>query len=573
MKQYTLGSLFDGIGAFPLGASFFDVKTLWASEILTGAVSVTRRHFPDMAHVGDITKLNGATLPPVDIVTFGSPCQDLSQANSKRTGLTGERSGLFMEAIRIIDEMRKSTNGNFPKYAIWENVPGAFSSGTPRGSDFRAVLEAFAKTDISMPDSGRWATAGLVRSGRANIAWTVYNAADFGLAQRRKRCFVVADFGKGRPEEILLVPKSLCWCPPQGGQAGESVTAAAENSTGSTEQRVFGICSMNSNSMKSDNPHSGIYEADTARTLDTNGGNACCNQGGMIVASFNGGAAPKSNIAYSEKFVPTLRAGPGSTMTPYICEPVILSDQGGERLNVEKCGLSPTLRCKTHGHLPVVCTKCRRLPSVTMRIRAGCEGGGKGALCQFEKSGTLATGNDQTLFCPVHPKIAGTLCGSGAGLSRPAGMASETDLTVAYCLQGNMIGRDDKNGPAGSGVNAEVCYTLNGTDRPAVAFDCRNLKDVGELSGTLQSKTTPGYSLNYQNPVHNGYVVRRLTPTECERLMGFPDGYTKYGCDGKEISDSKRYSMLGNSIAVPCVAYIMQGIMEQLFGYEVKNGS
>ena len=195
----------------------------------------------------------------------------------------------------------------------------------------------------------------------------------------------------------------------------------------------------------------------------------------------------------------------------------------------------------------------------------------------------------------VHPEITGTLCASAAGLSRPGGMGSETDLTVAYCLQGNMIGREDKNGPSGSGVNKEVCFTLNAADRPAVVFnrqrsdllkeqdiastqsarqhkdatdlisavDCRNFKELDEVSGTLQAKTTSGYSLNFQNPVREGYVVRRLTPVECERLMGFPDGWTEYGHDRKPISDSKRYSMLGNSIATPCAAYIIQGILEQ----------
>jgi DNA (cytosine-5)-methyltransferase 1 len=283
------------------------------------------------------------------------------------------------------------------------------------------------------------------------------------------------------------------------------------------------------------------------------------------------------------------------------------------------------------------------LPSVTMRIRAGCEGGGKGALLQTEKSGTLATGNDQYLFCNknrqrpaygfdltqitsktnrstlqevqpslcaagnphvVHPKIVGTLCASAAGLSRPAGMASEPDLSVAhatfsrqrsdmfresdiastqtarqckeatdlcvYCLQGNMIGRSDENGPRGSGVQTRLSYTLTATDTPAVAaVDCRNLRELDEISGTLQAKKTAGYSLNYQNPIRTGYIVRRLTPTECEKLMGFDVGWTAYGHDGKEISDSRRYSMLGNSIATPCAAYIIQGILEQY----AKEGS
>ena len=199
----------------------------------------------------------------------------------------------------------------------------------------------------------------------------------------------------------------------------------------------------------------------------------------------------------------------------------------------------------------------------------------------------------------VHPEVSGTLCASGAGLSRPAGMASETDLCVAYCLQGNMVGRQEQNGPRGNGVNAEVAYTLTGTDVHGVAkaysmqrsdeyrenelastqaarqyksptdlvcsaVDCRNYKEIGDLSGTLQAKDKPGYSLNYQNPVRTGYIVRRLTPTECERLQGYPDGWTAFDEHGKPISDTKRYQMLGNSVAVPCVAYILQSMARQL---------
>lgn len=125
MDQLTLGSLFDGIGGFPYAASFYGIRTLWASEIIPECVSVTRKHFPDMEHVGDITKLHGGKLPPVDIITFGSPCQDLSVASGRRLGLAGERSGLFLEAIRIIREMQEATNGEYPKFAIWENVPYA----------------------------------------------------------------------------------------------------------------------------------------------------------------------------------------------------------------------------------------------------------------------------------------------------------------------------------------------------------------------------------------------------------------------------------------------------------------
>lgn len=161
-NQMTLGSLFDGIAGFPLAAVRHGIKPIWGSEIETDCVDITAKNFPDMKQLGDITKLNGAEIPPVDIISFGSPCQNLSVAGNGK-GLAGDASRLFYEAVRIIYEMRGATNGKYPKYIIWENVAGAFSSN--KGQDFRRVLEEITKTSVPMPNSGRWAAAGLVRSG------------------------------------------------------------------------------------------------------------------------------------------------------------------------------------------------------------------------------------------------------------------------------------------------------------------------------------------------------------------------------------------------------------------------
>ena len=173
MSGLTLGSLFDGIGVFPLAASRCGIRPLWASEIEAAPISITRRHFPDMAHLGDITKLDGGAIPPVHVLTFGSPCQNLSQIG-RREGLDGAKSGLFFHAIRIIQEMRKATNDLYPVISVWENVMGAFSSNDRM--DFRAVLSAFTDTEISMPASGRWANAGMVRGGCPDLAWRLMDA-------------------------------------------------------------------------------------------------------------------------------------------------------------------------------------------------------------------------------------------------------------------------------------------------------------------------------------------------------------------------------------------------------------
>ena len=377
-----------------------------------------------MAHAGDVTQLHGGKLPPVDIVTFGSPCQGLSMAGQRR-GLADERSGLFMEAIRIIDEMREATHGEYPRFALFENVPGALSSAG--GRDFAAVLQSFTKAEIPMPYSGRWANAGMVRGGGVDLAWCVYDAQYFGTAQRRRRLFLVCDFAGKCAGEILFVPKSLRGYFEAGGTPRQGLAAFAES------------------------------RPDTA--------------GGKIV---------------------------------------VLNDQGGASLTVERSGLSPTLRSQTHGNLPVVAAGFD-LQQITSKTNRSTLRPVQPTLCGTGQPHvlTMATGQANaevladiapTLNCNheqpllVHPQIAGTLCASGAGLSRPAGMGSETDFCITR-------------------------YT--------------------------------------------DLIVRRLTPLECERLQGFPDFWTEQG-GGRSISDTSRYQMLGNSIAVPCVAYIMQGIYHAL---------
>ena len=215
----TLGSLFDGIGVFPLAAARQGIVPLWASEIEKAPVSITRRHFPDMAHLGDITKLDGGRVPPVHIVTFGSPCQNLSQIGN-RAGLCGAKSSLFYEAIRIINEMRDATGGKFPIIAVWENVMGAFSSSDRM--DFRAVLSAFTGSQIPMPAAGRWANAGMVRGGVPDLSWRLLDAQYWARPRlaRRQRVFVVADFGGRRSAGILFKPRPVLPLPAAGGAGG-----------------------------------------------------------------------------------------------------------------------------------------------------------------------------------------------------------------------------------------------------------------------------------------------------------------------------------------------------------------
>ena len=702
--QLTLGSLFDGIGGFPYAASFYGIRPLWASEIVPECVSVTKKHFPDMEHFGDITKLHGGKLPPVDIITFGSPCQDLSVASGKRLGLAGERSGLFLEAIRIIREMQEATNGEYPKFALWENVPGALSSSSRR--DFKAVLEAFAETEVPMPGSGRWANAGMVRGRGADLAWCVYDAQYFGTAQRRRRIFLVADFRGTRAGEILFVPKSLSGYFAAGGTPRQGPAAYAQSGAGTA----------------------GAGDVIPAVSMRIRCG---CEGGG------------KGPLLQVEKSG-TLATGNDQYLFAPKDAVEILNDQGGDSLNVEKGGVSPTLRSQTHGNLPItayaiqgsmigradgngpqgdginenvsftlntidrhaVCMETGQeeqppiaaagfdLQQITSRTNRStlkpvqptlCGAGsphvvtaeglppdamigingnlagtllasyykGTGMRCGRERDVVLCASSGQshaeilrelspTLNCaseqpyvvqpdgaeqeqPIvtHPQIAGTLCASGAGLSRPAGQGNELDFCVvsagfkhkagsqsgsigfqeetaptllagqqsavmkAYVIgayhSGGMLSDNPKSGfyeadtsrtldlnggnPCCNQGGVAVVEGADETEGQTAAVDCRNLRETDEVSGTLLAKAASGgYSLNYQNPVRTGLCVRRLTPTEAERLQGYPDGWTESGADGRAISDTKRYQMLGNSIAVPCVAYIMQGIRDAVGG-------
>lgn len=211
MTALTLGSLFDGSGGFPLAALHTGIRPVWAAEVEPFPILVTTTRLPKVTHLGDVTQIDGDLIDPVDIVSFGSPCQDLSVAG-RQTGLSGERSGLFFQAIRIIKEMREATNDRYPRFAIWENVPGAFTSN--RGADFAAVLTSLVRVvaptvpDVPVPES-RWADAGCVVADGCSVAWRVLDAQHFGLAQRRRRIYLVADFAGRSAPEILFEPESL----------------------------------------------------------------------------------------------------------------------------------------------------------------------------------------------------------------------------------------------------------------------------------------------------------------------------------------------------------------------------
>lgn len=248
----TLGSLFDGIAGFPLAAGRHGIKTVWTSEIEPNCIDIAGRHFPDAVNLGDITGIKGGEIPVVDIISFGSPCQDLSVAG-KQTGLDGSRSGLFMEAVRIIREMREKTDGEYPKYIIWENVAGAFSSN--KGEDFRRVLEEITEASIPMPTSGKWASAGLVGieepgGDLRTVAWRQLDAQFWGVPQRRKRIYLVTDFRNGRAGQILFECESVLGYAAKGrgyetGYAGQTADCASGGNSRGLAQGADGQLKLN----------------------------------------------------------------------------------------------------------------------------------------------------------------------------------------------------------------------------------------------------------------------------------------------------------------------------------------
>lgn len=241
----TLGSLFDGAGTMPFAAMLCGIKPVWSSEIEKFPCEVTKKRFPDVKQLGDVTKINGAEIEPVDIITFGSPCQDLSVAGT-RAGLSGQRSGLFMEAVRIIKEMRENairTNQLVrPRYAVWENVPGAYSSN--KGEDFRVVLEELCKVvdsevSIPRPTKGKWERAGAIvgdaaSGGGYSVAWRTLDAQYWGVPQRRRRIWLVADFGGECAPEILFKREGLHRNFAESRAAWESAAQSAEGGVGET---------------------------------------------------------------------------------------------------------------------------------------------------------------------------------------------------------------------------------------------------------------------------------------------------------------------------------------------------
>ena len=532
--MFTIGSLFDGSGGFPLAATLAGGTPVWAAEIEPYPIAVTRSRFPNMEHLGSVTEVKGDKVTPVALISIGSPCQDFSIAG-KRAGLkhteNGDeettRSGLFMEAVRIIKEMREATNGKYPQFAVWENVPGAFSSN--KGEDFRTVLEELIKivepgaVMPPVPKNG-WAYADSYCGDGWSLAYRVLDAQFWGVPQRRRRVFLTLDLTGNRARAI---------CFEREGLRGHFETFR----TAREEVARDAVCG--------------------AETTD------CEGDGIIAVATQQGGAEITTN-----GICPTVTAAAGMSGNnqPWVAYPndYVLDDQGGSQINVRTDGQCPTLRAEMHGNIPCVIEAAgfdmhnqQSTGDVSRTLKTPV--GGDDLPVVYIKEQYLFENHSQDSryrgpldVCPMLPAQLGT-----GGNNQP----------FVVSIQGNTIDRNAKQN--GSGVCENVAHTLVAKGPGAVGVQ---------------------------------YIVRRLTPTECARLQGFPDEWghpdpkedftdeeyrfwsdvrnTHAAINGKAVkdyakpamvkwynklhTDSSEYKMWGNGIALPCAVYIMQGIAEAL---------
>ncbi len=477
MDRLKLGSLFDGSGGFPLGGLLAGITPVWASEIEPFPIRVTTKRLPQMKHLGDVCAINGAEIEPVDIITFGSPCTDMS-ISGKRAGLNGRQSRLFYEAIRIIREMRCATNGRFPRWACWENVVGAFSSN--QGRDFKEVLDAVIGiiepgASVPMPEKNRWPYADIYMGDGWSVAYRTLDSQYWGIPQRRRRCYLVADLRGRCAGKVLFESEGL------SGYSAESFRAW-QSSSGATA--------------------------------------GCAGVAGCIC----------------------------------------LNDQGGDRMDVSQ-DVAATLRAQEHGHPP----------------------------CIMEAAG----------FCTEH-----------SASSRGIGYAKEVAPTLragvvpaAMALYENHPQDGRCTGPLVSAPTISRTYGTGGNNQPLVAGAQKTYAiTMCGFTGVSEEQAPTLMARDFKSPtaVNQGlYTVRKLTPRECAKLMGFPPWW----CAGLEVesptekeitfweqvwethrrvvgsstrpksraqvikwlqhphSDSAEYKMWGNGVVLTCVFFVLAGIV------------
>ena len=648
-QNLTLGSLFDGSGGFPLGGLISGITPVWASEIEPFPIRVTTKRLPFMKHYGDISQMDGGKIEPVDIITFGSPCTDMSVAG-RRAGLEGQQSVLFYQAIRIIKEMRCATNGKYPRYIVWENVPGAFSSNG--GEDFKAVLEAVIgvaepETQVPMPDKNRWPYADCYMGDGWSVAYRVLDAQFWGVPQRRKRIYLVADFAGGRAFDILFKSEGLSGYSAESFRTWQRASRSAADRTGAT-----GFDGYN-----------GELTGDVSSTLGVNCGMSTGRNG--IVLNDQGG----NRMDVTDEVTATLRAE--AHHPPVVMEAAGFCTEHSSKsrsIGYEE-ETSPTLRAgvvpatvyENHSQDTRYTGPVDTAPTVSATYGMGGNNqpfvvSGEQPSCNWDGQQTAPTltahnaGGNQRM--PDKNHFNCVLQAFGISSKDSNGMKSANPHVGFYhadtsrtldanggnptCNQGGTIvieGNGTRPSHQGDGYKeSDVMYTLNTVDRHAVysmttgsfaqvsenmapTVLARDYKDptavcygIGrdtfnqgknaKFAPTFEEELQPTLVAKGPGAIQSGYTVRRLTPTECARLQGFPDWWCddlgiepttddlRYWYDVFEThrrivggsskpkslkqiakwlrdphSDAAEYKMWGNGVALPCVVFVLSGIV------------
>lgn len=579
-------SLFDGSGGFPLAAAICGIEPVYASEVEPYPIAVTRSRFPKMIHIGDVSKVHGWELEPVDVITFGSPCQDMSIAG-KRAGIKNTaagdeettRSGLFLEAVRIIREMRKATNGRYPAFAVWENVPGAFSSN--KGEDFRIVLQelvGIVEPEAVMPEVPKrgWNYFDLWVGDKWSLAYRTVDAQYWGVPQRRRRIYLVLDLRGQGAGKVLFEPESLRGYPAPRREARKGTPANAERCADVYDSNCLTPWENQARRIYSAD---GIFPTLSSREKAGQNGQAVLvpcecwpKVANTLIARQDGSPQPDKGsggniIAFHllqdpislKNISPCISQG---SKSGECCVGIAAGFKAGQSMGgvgfQNECAATLSATCS--GIEPTVCVKC-----------FDCRGNG-----DSQTTSTL-TGDHQNRI---------------------------TDYTTVICVQGNCIDRPDGATCNGAGWKKDCCYTLNTIDRPAVAYAMQGFGDYKEsnVSSSLKSRDYKDNTDLIAQRVEYRYIVRRLTLTECARLQGFPDWwghpdrkddftedeyrfwlqvrnthaaingrtekqYTKeqmLSWYNKLHSDRSEYKMWGNGIALPNALYVMIGIRKEL---------
>lgn len=573
-NRLTMASLFDGSGGFPLAAAISGIEPIWASEIEPFPIRVTTRRFPNMKHYGDVSKIDGAKVPPVDIITFGSPCQDLSVAG-KRAGLEdGLRSNLFYQAVRIIKEMRKETHGKYPRWAIWENVPGAFSSND--GEDFKSVLETMINVKneqqpISISRPNKWEDAGLILGRDYSVAWRVLDAQYWGVAQRRRRIFLIADFAGGSAGKILFESDGVSGYSSQGFRAWQRLANSAENGVGETSRDAVKLnVFVKTARATSSEEISKWEEKEVANTLNTfDRGDTRCNE--MVVEGqpktpYIDGWGGNMEKVFDDDVLNTIRvAQPQVVFENHTEDGSYCIDMGGGKSSVDVLeDKSPTLST-THYGAPAVGT-------VEDTVGSLCARDFKGAGNQWLDENKLILEKDNQ-DAPIYCSSAETYMGICKNISPVLKARDYKDAPFVTVKEDKPLGLQMQSSAGIGGISEDKAQTLIIGDNP------------GWQNGVAEKPSDEPH-----------YIVRRLTPTECARLQGFPDWWcsglnTKHpteediafwtdvwktwtGINGTPqktrnsiiswlkhpYSDASEYKMWGNGVALPCVYFLMEGI-------------